>query len=119
MQSQDWLFIGIFLMIAPIFPIIALLIPYLIAPKKPNPIKDQAYECGMETVGDTWVQFKVQYYIFALAFLIFDVETVFLFPWAVAYGQLPFYAVFEGVLFVVILAAGLVYLWRKDALKWV
>jgi len=119
MQSHDWLFIGIFLIIAPIFPIIALIIPRFIAPKKPNPIKNQTYECGMETVGNTWIQFKIQYYIFALAFLIFDIETVFLFPWAVAYNKLPFYAVIEGFLFVLILVAGLIYLWRKDALKWV
>ncbi len=119
MQVQDWLFVGLFLLIAPIFPIIALLIPRIIAPKKPNPIKLQAYECGMETVGNTWVQFRVQYYIFALAFLVFDVEAVFLFPWAVAFQQLPLYAVFEGILFILILVAGLIYLWRKNALQWV
>ncbi len=119
MQSQDWLFVGLFLIIAPVFPIIALLIPRFLAPKKPNPIKLQTYECGIETVGNTWVQFRVQYYIFALAFLVFDVETVFLFPWAVAFEQLPLYAVLEGILFIIILVAGLIYLWRKDALVWV
>jgi NADH:ubiquinone oxidoreductase subunit 3 (subunit A) len=119
MQSQDWFFVGLFLLIAPVFPIIALLISRFLAPKKPNPIKLQTYECGIETVGNTWVQFRVQYYIFALAFLVFDIETVFLFPWAVAFEQLPLYAVFEGILFMLILIAGLIYLWRKDALKWV
>ena len=118
MLGQEWLFIGIFLVLAPLFPAAALLIPRLIAPRKPNPIKTQTYECGIETVGETWVQFKVQYYIFALIFLIFDVETVFLFPWAVAFDKLPLFAVFEGVLFVLILTAGLVYAWRKGALKW-
>ena len=72
----------------------------------------------METVGDTWVQFKVQYYIFALVFLIFDVETVFLFPWAVAFGALPLFAVFEGILFILILVGALVYAWRKGSLEW-
>ena len=119
MQSQDWLFVGLFLMIAPVFPIIALLIPRFIAPKKPNPIKLETYECGIETVGNTWVQFRVQYYIFALVFLVFDIETVFLYPWAVAFDQLPLYAVLEGILFILILVAGLIYLWRKNALKWV
>lgn len=119
MQSQDWLFVGLFLMIAPIFPIIALLIPRFLAPKKPNPIKLETYECGMETVGNTWIQFRVQYYIFALVFLVFDIETVFLYPWAVAFDQLPLYAVFEGILFILILVSGLIYLWRKNALKWV
>jgi NADH:ubiquinone oxidoreductase subunit 3 (subunit A) len=115
---NDWLFIGIFLVLAPILPAVALLIPRVIAPKKPNPLKSQTYECGIETVGDTWVQFRVQYYIFALIFLIFDVELVFLFPWAVAFDQLALFAVLEGVLFILILVAGLIYAWRKGALEW-
>jgi len=117
-MTNDWLFIGIFLLLAPVFPALALVIPRLIAPRKPNPLKSQTYECGIETVGDTWVQFRVQYYIFALVFLIFDVETVFLFPWAVAFGQLPLFAVMEGVLFILILVAGLMYAWRKGVLEW-
>lgn len=118
MDNQAWLYIGVFLLLAPIFPAIALLIPRLIAPKKPNTIKLQTYECGIETIGESWVQFRIQYYIFALVFLIFDIETVFLFPWAVAFDQLPLFAVLEGVLFVLILVAGLIYAWRKGALKW-
>jgi NADH:ubiquinone oxidoreductase subunit 3 (subunit A) len=118
MPSQEWLYIGVFLLLAPVFPAAALLVPRLIAPKKPNPIKSQTYECGMETVGNTWVQFKAQYYIYALVFLVFDVETVFLFPWAVAFDKLPLFAVFEGILFILILLAGLIYAWREGALKW-
>ena len=118
MQMQDWLFVGVFLLVAPVLPLAAIIIPRFIAPRKPNPIKMQTYECGIETVGDTWIQFKVQYYIFALIFLIFDVETVFLYPWAVTLGLLPWFAVFEGILFVLILVAGLVYAWRKGALQW-
>jgi NADH:ubiquinone oxidoreductase subunit 3 (subunit A) len=116
---NDWLFVGVFLILAPIFPAAALLIPRLIAPKKPSPLKNQTYECGIETVGDTWVQFRVQYYIYALVFLVFDVELVFLFPWAVAFDQLPLFAVLEGVLFILLLVAGLFYAWRKGALEWV
>lgn len=116
---NDWIFIGIFLLLAPIFPALALLIPRLIAPRKPNPLKTETYECGMETYGETWVQFKVQYYIFALVFLIFDIEIVFLFPWAVAFDQLSMFAVLEGVLFIMILVAGLFYIWRKGVLEWV
>lgn len=115
---NDWLFIGVFLVLAPVFPALALIIPRIIAPRKPNQVKSQTYECGIETVGDTWVQFRIQYYIFALIFLIFDVETVFLFPWAVAFDQLPMYAVLEGILFILILIAGLVYAWRKGMLEW-
>jgi NADH:ubiquinone oxidoreductase subunit 3 (subunit A) len=119
MQNESWLFIGLFLVLAPLLPAVALLIPRLIAPRKPNVIKSQTYECGIETVGDTWVQFKVQYYIFALIFLVFDVETVFLYPWAAAIGQLSLFAVLEGVLFILILVLGLVYAWRKGALEWI
>jgi len=119
MQENQWLFIGIFLALAPVFPALALLIPRLLAPRKPNPIKQQTYECGIETVGDSWVQFRIQYYLFALVFLIFDVEMVFLFPWAVAFNYLPLFAVMEGVLFILILVAGLVYAWRKGAIEWV
>jgi len=117
-MQNDWLFIGVFLVLAPLFPIIALLIPRLIAPRKSNPLKSNTYECGIETVGDTWVQFKVQYYIFALVFLVFDVELVFLFPWAVAFDSLALYAVLEGILFILILVSGLLYIWRKGALEW-
>jgi NADH:ubiquinone oxidoreductase subunit 3 (subunit A) len=116
---NEWLFIGIFLVLAPVFPGLALLIPRLIAPRKPNALKSQTYECGIETFGDTWVQFKAQYYIFALVFLIFDVEIVFLFPWAAAFNQLPLFAVFEGIIFILILVAGLLYAWRKGVLEWV
>ena len=118
-MSAEWLFIGIFLVLGLILVITPLLLAHFVAPRKPNPIKHQTYECGVETVGDTWVQFKVQYYIFGLVFVIFDVETVFLFPWAVAYRQLPMFAVLEGVLFILILAGGLLYIWRKGALEWV
>jgi NADH:ubiquinone oxidoreductase subunit 3 (subunit A) len=117
-MQNDWLFIGVFLLLAPIFPILAMVIPRILAPRKPHPLKVQVYECGIETHGETYVQFKVQYYIFALVFLIFDVELVFLYPWAVAFDLLPLYAVFFGVLFILILVAGLAYAWRKGMLEW-
>ena len=115
---DTWLYIGIFFLVAPLIPAVAILVPRLIAPRKPNPIKLDTYECGLETVGDSRVQFKVQYYIFALVFLIFDVETVFLFPWAVAFSQLELFMVIEGIIFILILLAGLVYAWRKGVLEW-
>ena len=114
----NWLYIGIFLVIGIIVPIVPLVFSRLVAPRKPNPIKQSTYECGIETVGDSWVQFKAQYYIFALIFLVFDVETVFLFPWALSLKQLPLFVVLEGVLFIAILVAGLVYAWRKGMLEW-
>jgi len=117
-MQNAWLYIGLFLVIGIIVPVAPLLISWWVAPKKPNPIKQSTYECGIETVGDSWVQFKAQYYIFALVFLVFDVETVFLFPWAIAINKLPLYAVLEGVLFILILVAGLVYVWRRGMLEW-
>jgi NADH:ubiquinone oxidoreductase subunit 3 (subunit A) len=118
-MPQDWLFIGVFIVVALFFPFAALLIPRIIAPRKPNRTKQEVYECGNETVGESYVQIKVQYYIFALIFLIFDVETVFLFPWAASFNQIPLFAVLEGVLFILILVVGLLYTWRKGALEWV
>jgi len=117
MQS-DWLYVGLFLVVGAVVPAAAIVLSWIISPKKPNPIKESTYECGMETVGVNWVQFKAQYYIFALVFLVFDVETVFLFPWAVSLGQLSLFAVFEGILFILILITGLVSAWRKGMLEW-
>jgi NAD(P)H-quinone oxidoreductase subunit 3 len=81
-------------------------------------IRRSTYECGMETVGTAWVQIRVSFYLFAILFVIFDVETVFLYPWAVAYRQLGLFAFVEMLLFVAILLVGLAYAWRKGALEW-
>jgi NADH:ubiquinone oxidoreductase subunit 3 (subunit A) len=116
---DQWIFAAFLLPIGLVIPAVPILLAALLSPHKPNSIKQSTYECGVETVGETWVQFKVQYYIFALVFVVFDVEAVFLFPWAVAYSMLPLYMVLEGVLFILILAAGLIYAWRKGALEWV
>ena len=118
-MQNDWLYVGLFLVVGIVVPIVPLVFSALVAPHKPNPIKQSTYECGIETVGDSWVQFKAQYYVFALVFLVFDVETVFLFPWALSIHQLPIFAVLEGILFISILVAGLVYTWRKGLLEWV
>lgn len=116
---SGWLYIGLFVLCSLLLPAVAIGIAALVAPKKPDPIKNATYECGLETVGETWVQFKAQYYIFALVFLAFDVEAVFLYPWALAYNQMTLFMVLEAVLFLLILVGGLVYLWRKGALHWV
>lgn len=117
-MQTDWLFIGIFLAIGLVFPAVPIVLAYFISPHKPNPLKNDTYECGIETVGEAWVQFKAQYYIFALVFVVFDVESVFLFPWAVAYKAMPFFMVFEGILFILLLVGALVYIWRKGVLEW-
>jgi NADH:ubiquinone oxidoreductase subunit 3 (subunit A) len=115
---KDWLYIGLFVSISMALPAAAIFVAGLLAPKKPNAIKSTSYECGIETVGPSWVQFKAQYYIYALVFLVFDVETIFLFPWAVAYNQLTLFGVVEAILFILILLSGLLYAWKKGALEW-
>ena len=98
---------------------IAILFSSFIPPTSKNPQKSETYECGIPTSGLTWLQFNVCYYLFAIIFLVFDVETVFLFPWAMAINVLPFFAVIEGIIFILILIAGLSFAWRKGMLEWV
>ena len=115
----DWQFILIFIVIAPILPAVPMIVNWLLGPKKPNLIKQDTYECGVEAVGDSWVQFKVQYYIYALVFVVFDIEAVFLFPIAAAYDQLGLFAIGATLLFILLLADGLAYAWGRGVLKWI
>ena len=117
-MQTEWIYIGLFLIVGALIPAAAIILAAVLSPRKPNPIKESTYECGIETVGENWVQFKAQYYIFALVFLVFDVETVFLFPWAISLNQAGLFAVAEGILFIGILVVGLVYAWRKGMLEW-
>src|SRR3990167_4845276 len=114
--GYHYLFLGVFFLVAVTFPLLPLLLAQIVAPKKPNPIKSASYECGMESKGDSWVQFKVQYYIYALIFVIFDIEVIFIYPWAVAYRQMGLFAFIEMLIFLAILAFGLVYAWKKNVL---
>ncbi len=116
--EYHYLFLGIFLLIAISFPLLPIILARIVAPKKPNPIKTATYECGVETKGDSWVQFKVQYYVYALMFVIFDIEVIFIYPWAVAFKQMGFFAFVEMVVFLAILAFGLIYAWKKNVLEW-
>lgn len=97
---------------------IALGIARAISPRSFNPQKGEAYECGIPTRGKSWMQFKVGYYMFAILFLMFDVETVFLFPWATVVGELGIYGLVSIIFFLVILILGLAYAWKKGALEW-
>ena len=90
----------------------------LVSHKSDSAQKRQPYESGMETIGPTWVQFKVGYYLFAILFLIFDVEVAFLVPWAVVFEDVGFVALIEILIFLLILGLGLVYAWKKGALRW-
>lgn len=119
----DYGYIGLLLIVAIIFaasmPLLPLTLSLLgLVPKKPNPAKTSTYECGMETIGKTWVQFNFRYYFYALIFVVFDVLVVFLFPWATNLKQLGVTAFVAVLVFLLILMAGYIYAWRKRALEW-
>ena len=97
---------------------VGILVSNLLAPKSTNPQKEEPYECGIPTQGSAWIQFKVGYYLFAILFLIFDVETVFIFPWAVVMKKVGLAAFIEILIFFLVLGLGLLYAWKKKALKW-
>ena len=97
---------------------VALGIARAISPRSYNPQKGEAYECGIPTRGRSWMQFKVGYYLFAILFLMFDVETVFLFSWSVVVQDLGIYGLVSILFFLVVLVLGLAYAWRKGALEW-
>ena len=88
------------------------------SPPKPNAVKNAIYECGLESKGDAWVQFKAEYYLYAIIFLIFDVETIFLLPFAVAFGGLTAGAFIAMLVFLLLLVEGLVWAWQKGVLTW-
>ena len=96
----------------------AMTIAHLIAPRSYNSQKGETYECGVPTRGKSWVRFKAGYYLFAILFLMFDIETVFLFPWAVVVEELGTFALMSAIVFLFILVLGLAYAWKKKALEW-
>ncbi len=98
---------------------VAVLLARIVAPRRQVPEKLTTYECGIDPVGEGWSQSQIRYYIYAFLFVIFDVESVFLFPWAVVFDELGMFAVVEMTIFIGILALGLLYAWRKGVLKWV
>jgi NADH-quinone oxidoreductase subunit A len=110
--------VALFLIVAVVFPIVPLVLSRFIAPNKPNPVKLEPYESGMPTIGPTHVQFPIRYYLYGLMFVIFDVEVIYLFPWALVYDKLPLVAAIEMGVFILLLLVGLAYAWRKRAFDW-
>ena len=115
--------IAIFLVVAVGVPISMLAMSSMAAriglrPNKPTDVKSETYECGVEAIGGRWELFNFRYYMFAILFVIFDVEVVFLYPWAAKFLQLPLFALIEMAVFVGILVVGLAYAWRKHDLEW-
>ncbi|MFO0890093.1 MAG: NADH-quinone oxidoreductase subunit A [Isosphaeraceae bacterium] len=119
MVINNYIFIGLLLLLGIVFGLLPLLVVAIVAPKKRSLAKGDTYECGVRTYGETWVRFRIQYYIYALMFVVFDIETVFLYPWAVSYAGLGVFALIEMVIFLVILFIGLAYAWAKGVLRWV
>jgi NADH-quinone oxidoreductase subunit A len=116
--QNNYLIVFVFLCLGILLPVIALFLGRLLRPYKPTDMKYTTYESGIDPFHDSRVQFNVRYYLFGLMFVIFDVETVFLYPWAVAYDELGLFALIEMLFFVVILMLGLIYAWKKKVLKW-
>ncbi len=116
--TNNYVIVAIFIALGILLPVAALTIGKLLRPNKPNTEKATTYESGNEPVGAGQIRFNIKYYLFALMFVIFDVETVFLYPWAVAYGNLGMFALVEMFIFVALLLVGLYYAWKKKVLQW-
>lgn len=108
----------LFFIVAAIFVAAGLIVAKLIRPHRPYPDKLTTYECGEEPIGIPWIQYNIRFYVIALIFLIFEVEIVFLFPWAVVYQNLGLFAFIEMAIFLIILLVGYAYVWRKKDLEW-
>ncbi|WP_394172608.1 NADH-quinone oxidoreductase subunit A [Guptibacillus hwajinpoensis] len=117
--QNSYLFVIMFLILALLLPAVALTAGRFLRPSKPSAEKQTTYESGIEPFHQSWIQYNVRYYLFGLLFVIFDVETVFLYPWAVAYQKLGFFAFIEMMLFIIMLFIGLLYAWKKKVLKWI
>ena len=115
--------IALFLLVAIFFAVTTVLLPVTlrflkIVPRKPNPIKSSTYECGMETIGKSWIQFNFRYYFYALLFVALDVLVVFLYPWAVDLRQLGSFGFIGVLILIFIIIVGYVYAWRRKVLEW-
>lgn len=110
--------VGVFAVFGIFFSAFNLVLAWLIRARGNDPLFTTTYECGPEPVGSAWVRMNVRFYLFALLFVLFDVETLFIYPWAVAYRHLGLIGFVEMLAFIAVLFLGLVYAWRKGALQW-
>lgn len=119
---HPYAFLAVFMVVSAVFGLIPLALARLWArsfsPTKPGEAKNATYECGLESQGDAWIQFKSHYYLYAIIFLVFDVETIFLLPFAVAFGGLSAGAFIAIMIFLLLLVEGLVWAWSKGVLTW-
>ena len=118
-MQQDYLMLAVYPLVIIGFTVFTLALAWVFRAKPPRSEDKQApYECGVPTRGETWVRFRVAYYLYALIFVVFDVETIFLYPWAVALNRLGLFAYIEAIIFIIILLIGLGYAWKEGALEW-
>ncbi|MGG1314783.1 MULTISPECIES: NADH-quinone oxidoreductase subunit A [Cohnella] len=116
--ANQYVMVTVFLLVGIAFPVVVLWVGKQLRPRSPTPEKEIAYESGNDPQGDGQIRFNVRYYLYALMFVVFDVETVFLYPWAVAYKKLGLFALAEMMIFIGMLLIGLIYAWRKKVLQW-
>ena len=120
---ENFGYIALFLLIASLFSSLLVLLPVIlrmfrIVPRKPNPVKATTFECGMKTIGRSWVQFNFRYYFYALLLIALDIMVIFLYPWAVELKSLGAFGFFAAFVFIFIIVVGYLYAWRKKALEW-
>lgn len=115
---EDWSPILIFSILVVGFAAVSMILPRIFAVRKPSGVKLEPYESGMQPVGTARERFSIQFYLIAMLFLLFDVEAIFLFPWAVVYRGLGMFGFFEMLVFIGVILAGFVYVWKKGALEW-
>jgi NADH-quinone oxidoreductase subunit A len=122
MNAHPFAFLAVLAAVAAAFPLILLAVAQLwfrfFQPPNPGAVKQAVYECGIAPSGDSWIQFKAHYYLYAILFLIFDVEVLFLLPFAAAFGALPAGALLAMLVFILLLAEGLVWAWHRGHLEW-
>ncbi|MEE9138826.1 MAG: NADH-quinone oxidoreductase subunit A [candidate division NC10 bacterium] len=119
-MAADYAYVALFLIVGVLFVVFNIdILSRLIRPTKPTPEKLTTYECGEDPIGSPWLRIHIRYYLFALIFILFAVETVFLFPWAIVYRSLGLFAFIEMVIFIGILLVGFAYAWATGALEWV
>jgi NADH-quinone oxidoreductase subunit A len=119
----DYAYIGLFLIVTILVALSMVLLPFFlrligIVPNKPNKVKNSTFECGMETIGKTWVRFNFRYYFYALMFIAMDVLVLFLYPWAVGLRQLNYFGLAVILVFILLIVIGYLYAWKKKVLEW-
>ncbi len=115
---SDYGYVGLFFIFGIAFVASALIVSWLLRPRAGNPVKESPYECGEVVKGNSWIQYNAHYYMIALIFVIFDVDVLFLVPWAMVFRSLGFAAYVEMLVFIAVLVFGLIYVWKKGAFEW-